>query len=337
MSYFHFLCVFLSTFTQSIYQYSEGVDTVSMSDFDNDGLATEGGFKRKYEALLKDHLELKEQEKKKGKILESLENKLEERVRCPVCLEVPTSCPMYSCANGHLVCATCYQGSNSSCSLCRTKMAKTVSLLARTVIENIGHRCKFEADGCEVRTPLSKVDEHNKNCDFRPVDCPSYLCGEKVAYQKVVDHILNQCKQAMKKTDVGTEDIARVKFNIPIANFGNVKFAVLPIKRGEQLFFLSLKNENEHFKKFYVQMWGTKEDCKKFKVEIKLEDERGKDAITFCDHPLPVDISEEDLVVEGVQVSNAFMKRNICTPMVDNLEQVSLSLKITFAAVEDSD
>ena len=46
MSYFHFLCVFLSTsYTQLIYQYTEGVDTVSMSDFDNDGLATEGGFK----------------------------------------------------------------------------------------------------------------------------------------------------------------------------------------------------------------------------------------------------------------------------------------------------
>ena len=84
-------------------------------------------------------------------------------------------------------------------------------------------------------------------------------------------------------------------------------------------------------------MWVTKEDCKRFKVEIKLEDEKGKSAITFCDHPLSVDISEEDLVVEGVQVSNAFMKRNICTPLVDNLEKVSLSLKITFAAVEDSD
>ena len=243
---------------------------------------------------------------------------------------------MYSCENGHLVCAARYRGSNSNCSLCRTKMAKTVSLLASTVIENIGHRCKFEADGCEVRTPLAKVDEHNKNCDFRPVDCPSQLCEEKVTYQKVVDHILNQCKQAMKKRNVGTDDF-RVKFTIPIANFGNMKFKVLPIKRGEQLFFLNLRNENEHFKKLYVQMWGTKEDCKRFKVEIKLEDEEGKSAITFCDHPLPVDISEEDLVVEGVQVSNAFMKRNICTPLVDNLEKVSLSLKITFAAVEDSD
>ena len=84
-------------------------------------------------------------------------------------------------------------------------------------------------------------------------------------------------------------------------------------------------------------MWGTKEDCKKFKVEIKLEDERGKDAITFCDHPLPVDISEEDLVVEGVQVSNAFMSRNICTPLVYNRDKVALPVIISFAAVEDSD
>ena len=65
-----------------------------------------------------------------------------------------------------------------------------------------------------MRTPLAKVDEHNKNCDFRPVDCPSYLCGEKVAYQKVVDHILNQCKQAHKITHVKTEDSVRVTFNI---------------------------------------------------------------------------------------------------------------------------
>ena len=185
-----------------------------MSDFDNDGLESEGGLKRKYETLLKENEELKEKSKsleERDRSLKNLENKLEERVRCPVCLEVPTSIPMYSCENGHLVCAACYQGSNSNCSLCRTKMAKTVSLLASTVIENIGHRCKFEADGCEVRTPLAKVDEHNKNCDFRPVDCPSQLCEEKVTYQKVVDHILNQCKQAMKKRNVGTEDVARVK------------------------------------------------------------------------------------------------------------------------------
>ena len=82
-------------------------------------------------------------------------------------------------------------------------------------------------------------------------------------------------------------------------------------------------------------MWGTKEDCKKFKVEIKLKDKKGKSAITVCDHPLSVDISKEELLVEGVQVSNVLMKRNICTPMVDNLEQVSLPVIITFAAVED--
>ena len=67
----------------------------------------------------------------------------------------------------------------------------------------------------------------NKNCDLRPVKCPSYRCEEKVAYQKVVDHILNQCKQAYKITHVKTEDSVRVTFNITITNFGNATSPVL--------------------------------------------------------------------------------------------------------------
>ena len=63
-----------------------------MSDLDNDGLVVQEDWKSKYEALLKDK--------------KLFEERLEERVTCPVCLEVPTHGPMYSCANGHLVCAS---------------------------------------------------------------------------------------------------------------------------------------------------------------------------------------------------------------------------------------
>ena len=148
-----------------------------MSDLDNDGLLAEGqeGWKSKYEALLKENIDMKETRK-------LFEEQLEERVRCPVCLEVPTSSPMYSCANGHLVCATCYQGSISNCSLCRTRMNKTISLLATAVIENIEHRCKFETEGCKVKTLVTQVEGHKKSCSFRPVECPSHLCKNNVPY-----------------------------------------------------------------------------------------------------------------------------------------------------------
>ena len=97
---------------------------------------------------------------------EALVDLLEERVKCPVCLEVPTSSPMYSCSNGHLVCASCYHGTYSDCSMCRTRMFKNVSLLAKTVLENIEHRCRFDTEGCKVRTPLVDVENHKKICNL---------------------------------------------------------------------------------------------------------------------------------------------------------------------------
>ena len=52
--------------------------TGNMFDFDDDGSKLkEAGGKRKYEALLKENMELK----KRSKSLENLETKLEERVR----------------------------------------------------------------------------------------------------------------------------------------------------------------------------------------------------------------------------------------------------------------
>ena len=39
--------------------------------------------------------------------LKTLTEQLEERIKCPVCLEVPTSGPVYSCPQGHLVCSAC--------------------------------------------------------------------------------------------------------------------------------------------------------------------------------------------------------------------------------------
>lgn len=120
-----------------------------MSDPDN-GIFVEEDWKTKYEALLGEYVKLEEE----VKLFVKLEEELEDRVRCPVCLELPTSSPVFSCPNGHLVCASCYPGSQSNCFLCRTKMhtpRQTVSLVAITVVENIRHRCRFEADGCKVK------------------------------------------------------------------------------------------------------------------------------------------------------------------------------------------
>ena len=146
-------------------------------------------FELKYDALLAENKRL---EMKLG----SLVYCLEERVSCPVCLELPTTGPIYSCPQGHLVCASCFQGPSSTCPICRSKMLKTVSLLAKTVIENIEHKCKYEDKGCKEKLVADKMEEHRRSCGYRPVLCPSVLCKKTVAFSHLIDHLMNECKRS---------------------------------------------------------------------------------------------------------------------------------------------
>ena len=174
-----------------------------------DGL-TKPKLKAKYLTLVKVNTQLEEENKllvkqlqAKSNSLVALVEKLQEHVKCPVCLEVPTSGPIWSCPRGHLVCQACFQGLKNVCPLCRSRMANTVSLLANTVIKNIEHRCKFETEGCKAMSGASEVEEHRRICNFRPIDCPSYYCKSKVPFDNLVDHILNKCKNSFAKTSGG--------------------------------------------------------------------------------------------------------------------------------------
>ena len=77
-------------------------------------------------------------------------------------------------------------------------------------------------------------------------------------------------------------------------------------------------------------MLGTEEDCKKYTVEIYLEDETGKRAITFCDNPLPIEISGEDLKAGGIHVSHTMAKK-ICYPSVSEESMSGITVWLTFA------
>ena len=76
---------------------------------------------------------------------------------------------------------------------------------------------------------------------------------------------------------------------------------------------LNVKNEIENYysNRLYVQIWGTKEECEKYTVKISLGDEMGRHFINFCDHPLPIELSKEELMVGGILVGSSFMRRNL--------------------------
>ena len=295
--------------------------------------------KAKYKALVKANLELEEKAKifeeknkllvmknqllasqleEKSKYYNKLADHLEEQVKCPVCLEVPTSGPMYSCPRGHLICSSCYQGTLSDCPMCRTRMSNTVSLLASAVVQNIEHRCRFETEGCKVRCLVGEVEEHKQVCDFRPVSCPSFTCKSKVPLVNVVDHILNQCKYSIAKAKGGSfnsvdESSASRIYVFPAKDIVSSSFKVSTFNWKDKFFFLNQVPEDGLHRRFYVQMLGSEEECESYTVAITLGDKTEQHFVSCSSNPLPIEMSEDDSKAGGMKVRIKTLKK-ICAP-----------------------
>ena len=42
-------------------------------------------------------------------LLQEKVKELEDRIKCPVCLDMPSSGPIFTCPRGHCICKSCYQ------------------------------------------------------------------------------------------------------------------------------------------------------------------------------------------------------------------------------------
>ena len=92
------------------------------------------------------------------------------------------------------MCADCKQ---DKCPSCRTVMRGSKSLLASMLIDNIPHTCKFQ--GCSKQDQLINISNHEKECGYRLVKCPS--CGEEMPFSSLVSHCINKCEDMFKRHD----------------------------------------------------------------------------------------------------------------------------------------
>ena len=286
----------------------------------------------KYETLLEENKRLEKDKLVVELKLESLVSHLEERLNCPVCLEVPTSGPIHSCPKGHLICASCFQGPTSRCPMCRTKMFETVSLLATTVIENMEHKCKYETEGCEEKLVGSKVEEHRKSCDFRPVLCPSQSCKRIVAFAHLIDHLLNECSFAYVTNDVGMYEVLEddIFFESYTCTPDDTAMYIDTLLWKEKFFFVASVKDGQHWN-IYVQMMGSKEKCERQMVKITLMDQDGDDRVSFKDNPLPIlEPGDDARELQGLLVSQKMLER-ICYPNENG--KLDISVCIEFAEI----
>ena len=63
-------------------------------------------------------------------------HKLGRILECPVCLEVPTSTPIYRCDNGHILCKEC-RNKLKTCPECRIRLGNKRCLTSEKIVREI--------------------------------------------------------------------------------------------------------------------------------------------------------------------------------------------------------
>ena len=91
-----------------------------------------------------------------------------EPLQCPVCLIVPKSTPIFQCANGHIICKSCYPHLEK-CPVCRIDLLSQQirCLVAENIIPLLPRNCIFSEEGCEEPEKMdAEMIAHETLCQF---------------------------------------------------------------------------------------------------------------------------------------------------------------------------
>jgi len=193
---------------------------------------------------------------------------LRSSVLCPVCLDVPSSGPIFICPNGHSVCSTCKR---NKCPTCRAAMGSIRNRVAEMVINVIDHECSH--DGCAEQIPLSQLHQHEEDCPFKPILCPGASCNKFVIMKHFVSHLQRKHLLSEEFGELSGSFVVE-KGNIhyirfPLDHEGRNSRKCWVVSSEERFIVLSLKINNEV--KLNVFLIGRKEDLNNYKVELSVK------------------------------------------------------------------
>ena len=212
--------------------------------------------------LLKDKEELIKKCQTENLKFKNIISEMKDRIECQVCFFLPKKGPVPMCPNGHFICTKCKdknrQEGKVNCPTCQEPLGKIRSLLAKTVIENVRHKCDLE--GCQEMVPLIDYKKHQDNCDFRLILCPGLGCNKLVALCNIETHI-SSCKDMEKgfweNAEKGVSFYIAEEF---LDDRGEIPWNTETIKHTSGTFFFRVRKLGDNYQ-MEVVMKGSEEDC----------------------------------------------------------------------------
>ena len=131
-------------------------------------------------------LTLKKKKKKPPPLLEDLQEGLD----CVICLDIPRQDPVYQCDNGHIICRCCRYKS-LICPMCNVKLGNARCVAVEKILSKCPISCPNHRYGCTKRMAKAIVEDHQKECKYKPVGCPVTTCHDLLSMEDVIKHMDN--------------------------------------------------------------------------------------------------------------------------------------------------
>jgi len=244
------------------------------------------------EEVLEQTRKLREQDSKlKSQV--GLIEKLKGMMECPVCLSVPVEVPVPCCPVGHIICKSCLSSLRKAgrwnCPSCRLRIGNTTSLLAKTLVENMDHKCNLE--GCDKVVPFKEYQQHQDECEHREVMCPGLedCCDEFLPLCEVEEHALNNCRGVVYESQNRDQS-----FGISLGEGekpGDEDYLMWKTRMFKCLgrkFFVKVEVSEGHL---YVEtlMLGSTKDCENIRSEVSLLHGKSREVVyKFFSKPRPL-------------------------------------------------
>ena len=117
---------------------------------------------------------------------------------CSTCQDVPgptgSRRNRYVCSKCcHMVCESC-RFQECSC-FCKSKTFSGPASHVEKILDKLQwHHCGHFKHGCRDVVETKNLDEHEKTCIFRQINCPDSSCKKQVMFKDINEHVINDHK-----------------------------------------------------------------------------------------------------------------------------------------------
>ena len=216
---------------------------------------------------------------------------------CPVCLNICRSKTLYQCENGHVVCDQCYPKLKpKNCPTCRNEMFKTRSLILEKLLERLPTPCQYV--GCSEEVMFDELENHEKECLFRLVECINTDCKAKMPLNEIMAHIENNHKISrgikISNTDLSSTCEGSLTMNEEYFGEDCYWFPTYITHDSHEFLFKKVRENKAGIWHNFVCILGSQRIADKYQCIMSYIDKDGEDVLMYKGNVISIDVSKKD-------------------------------------------